>query len=329
MVLDRLKHSPATRHIPVHILSVQDERERGLRLGAVSYLKKPVTREEIDGVLAQMKEFAARPAKRLLIVEDDAVQRQGMVDLIGNGDVVTTAVETGAAALAALEAERFDCLILDLGLPDIGGFDLIRKIKERPNSAGLPIIIYTGRSLTEAEEMELQQLSDAIIVKDVKSPERLLDETALFLHRVQSRLPEAKRRIIEQARRDDSVLADRTVLVVDDDPRNIFAITAALEQYRMRVLYANNGREGLELLARSPEVQAVLMDVMMPEMDGFEAMRRIRAEARYRQLPILAITAKAMKGDREKCIEAGASDYLTKPVDMDHLRSLLRVWLYK
>ncbi len=328
VVLDRLKNSAATRHIPVHIVSVQEARDRSLRLGAVSFLQKPVTRNQVDSVLAEMQEFASKPVKNLLIVEDDPVQRQSVADLIGNGDVVATTVGTGAGALSALEAKKFDCLILDLGLPDMDGLELLRRIKEKVGGT-LPIIIYTGRSLTSGEEMELQQISDAIIIKDVKSPERLLDETALFLHRVQSKLPEPKRQAMEQARKEDSILSGRTVLVVDDDPRNIFSITAALEQNRMRVLYAGNGREGLEILERTPEIEAVLMDVMMPEMDGFEAMRRIRGNPKFRRLPVLAITAKAMKGDREKCIEAGASDYITKPVDLDHLRSLLRVWLYK
>ncbi|WP_162274682.1 response regulator [Verrucomicrobium sp. GAS474] len=329
VVLDQLKHSAATRHIPVHIMSVREERERGLKLGAVSYLKKPVTKEQIDGMLGQVKEFAARSVKNLLIVEDDERQRKSLIELIGNGDVVTTAVGTGLAALAAIEEKHYDCIILDLGLPDIGGLDLIRRIKDHPGGENLPIIIYTGRSLTEAEERDLKQFSEAIIIKNVKSPERLLDETALFLHRVQSKLPERKRQAIELARQEDSILAEQAVLIVDDDPRNIFSITAGLEQYRMQVLYANNGREGIEMVEKHPEIRAVLMDIMMPEMDGFEAMRRIRANPKYHDLPILAITAKAMKGDREKCLDAGASDYVTKPVDMEQLRSLLRVWLYK
>ncbi len=329
IVLDRLKHNPSTRHIPVHVISVREERERSLRLGAVSCLKKPVSREEIDRLLTQARDFISRPVRNLLIVEDDLRQRQSIVELIGNGDVSAIAVGTGAEALDLLEAARFDCLVLDLGLPDISGFELIRKIQEQPWGRALPIIVYTGRDLTRAEETELQKVSEAIIIKDVKSPERLLDETALFLHRVQGRLPEAKRRIIEEARKSDSTLAGRTVLIVDDDLRNIFAVTAALEQYNMRVLYADNGQAALALLENTPEIEGVLMDVMMPEMDGFEAMRRIRANPAHRKLPILAITAKAMKGDREKCLEAGASDYVTKPIDMDQLRSLLRVWLYK
>ncbi|HEY8967309.1 MAG TPA: response regulator [Candidatus Methylacidiphilales bacterium] len=329
VVLDQLKHAAATRHIPVHIMSVREERERGLKLGAVSYLKKPVTKEQINDMLGQIQDFAARSVKNLLIIEDDAAQRQSLVELIGNGDVKTTAVGTGGEAVAALEQKHYDCLIMDLGLPDISGFDLIRKIKDRPGGAVLPIIIYTGRDLTQEEERELQKFSEAIIIKNVKSPERLLDETALFLHRLQSKLPEPKRKAIELARQEDSVLAGQTVLVVDDDPRNIFAITAALEQYRMEVLYANTGKEGIATLEQHPEIRAVLMDIMMPEMDGYEAMRHIRAIPKYHSLPILAITAKAMKGDREKCLEAGASDYVTKPVEMEQLRSLLRVWLYR
>ncbi len=330
IVLDRLKHDPRTRHIPVHVISGESgHRERSLRFGAISYLQKPVTREAIDAALIQTRDFVSRPVKQLLLIEDDATQRDSLKQLIGNGDVATTAVATGAAALAALSQERFDCIVLDLGLPDIGGVELIRNIQAKLARHTPPIIVYTGRALTRAEETELKRMTDAIIIKDVKSPERLLDETALFLHRIQARLPESKRKLIEKTRRADPVLAGRKVLVVDDDVRNIFAITAALENSGMDVIHAENGREGLELLQSSNDVAAVLMDVMMPEMDGIEATRRIRAMDRFKTLPVIAVTAKAMKGDRESCLEAGASDYITKPVDMDQLRSLLRVWLYR
>jgi CheY-like chemotaxis protein len=313
----------------VHIVTVEEERDRSLRLGAVSFLQKPVTKQTLDEALNQTLDFINRPVKKLLVVEDVSVQRQNIVDLIGNGDVVATAVGTGTEALAALAKDRYDCIVMDLGLPDMGGPQLIREIQKRLGHRSPPIIVYTSKELTREEETELRKISESIVLKDVRSPERLLDETALFLHRVQSRLPEPKRRMIEQVRKTDSVLTNRKVLVVDDDVRNIFAITSALESYQMKVIYAENGQAGIDTLKSNPDIEVVLMDVMMPEMDGFEAIRRIREMDQFKRLPIISVTAKAMKGDREKCLEVGASDYITKPVDMDQLRSLLRVWLYK
>ena len=329
VVLDRLKHDPETRHIPIHIISADEERERSLRLGAVSHFQKPVTKEIIDQALSQTIDFINRPLKNLLIVEDHAGEREALVALIGNGDVHSTAVGTAAEAFAALDKTHFDCVVLDLGLPDMNGLELIREIHQKYGHHAPPVIVYTGRELSRQEETELRLISDSIVIKNARSPERLLDETALFLHRVQTKLPEAKRRMIEQAHKSDSVLASRKVLVVDDDVRNIFAITSALEASHMQVSYAESGQAGIDYLQLHPDVEVVLMDVMMPDMDGFEAIRRIRAIDRFRKLPIISVTAKAMKGDREKCLEAGASDYITKPVDMDQLRSLLRVWLYR
>jgi CheY-like chemotaxis protein/CHASE3 domain sensor protein len=328
-VLDQLKHDPKTRHIPIHVISVDEERERSLRLGAVSYFQKPVTKEILEEALSQTIEFINRPLKNLLIIEDDPVQRQSLVELIGNGDVKTTSVGSGAEALQVLGSARFDCVVLDLGLPDMDGFQLIREMHRLFGTHAPPIIVYTGQELTRAEETELRLISQSIVIKNVRSPERLLDETALFLHRVQTRLPEPQRRMIEEVQKNESVLAGRRVLVVDDDVRNIFAITSALEAVQMEVVYAESGQGALDLLERRSDIEVVLMDVMMPGMDGFEAIRRIRSLERYRRLPIISVTAKAMKGDREKCLEAGASDYITKPVDMDRLKSLLRVWLYK
>jgi CheY-like chemotaxis protein/signal transduction histidine kinase/CHASE3 domain sensor protein len=329
MVLDWLKHDPKTRHIPVHIVTVDEERERSLRLGAVSFIQKPVSKAALDEALTQTIDFINRPVKKLLIVEDVSVQRQNLVDLIGNGDVVTTAVATGAEALAALANNHFDCIVLDLGLPDMSGTQLIEAIQKECGLRAPPIIVYTSKELTREEETQLRRVSESIVIKDVRSPERLLDETALFLHRVQSKLPESKRRMIEQVHRTDSVLSQRKVLVVDDDVRNIFAITSALESYQMQVIYAENGQAGIDMLKSHPDVEIVLMDVMMPGMDGFEAISRIRQIDQFKKLPIISVTAKAMKDDREKCLQVGASDYITKPVDMDQLRSLLRVWLYK
>ena len=328
-VLDRLKHDPLTSHIPVHTITGEEERQRALKLGAFTHLQKPVSREDLANAFDNIAAFAERRVKRLLVVEDNDAQRMSIVELIGNGDVVTTAVSDGATALDALKSEEFDCMVLDLKLPDMTGFELIEKIQEELGQKDLPIIIYTGKELSEKEETQLRKVADAIIVKEVNSPERLLAETALFLHRVEANLPEPKRRILEQLHRRDPVLAGRKVLVVDDDVRNIFALTSALEANNMIVVHAENGQEGIEVLQSTPGIEAVLMDIMMPGMDGYETTRAIRQINDFRNLPIIALTAKAMKADREKCIEAGASDYISKPLDIDQLLSLLRVWLYR
>jgi hypothetical protein len=328
-ILDRLKHDPGTRHIPVHIISVEENWRRGLRLGAIDFLVKPASRESLSEALTTLHEFVDRPIKRLLVVEDDPAARQSIVELIGDGDVQTTAVASGAEAIDRLQAEHFDCMVLDLGLPDMTGFQLISRVKGEIGLRKLPTIVYTGKELTRREEAELRRLAESVVIKDADSPERLLDETALFLHRVTARLPEGKRRMLEVLHRSDPTLAGRKVLIVDDDVRNIFALTTFLERSEMQVTYAESGREGIARLQEAGDIDVVLMDVMMPEMDGYETIRAIRGQARFRQLPIIAVTAKAMKGDREKCIEAGASDYIAKPVDMDQLLSLLRVWLYR
>ncbi|HET6837777.1 MAG TPA: response regulator, partial [Gemmatimonadales bacterium] len=328
-ILDRLKHDAATRHIPVHIISVEENWQRGLRLGAIDFMTKPATKESLSQALTTLHEFVDRPVKRLLVVEDDHAQQRSIAELIGDGDVVTTAVSTGAEALEALQREAFDCMVLDLGLPDMTGFQLITRVKGEIGLRKLPTIVYTGKQLSKREEAELRRMAESVVIKDAQSPERLLDETALFLHRVTARLPESKRRMLEQLHRTDPVLTGRKALVVDDDVRNIFALTTFLERSEMKVIYAESGREGIARLQDTPDVDVVLMDVMMPEMDGYETMRAIREMPGLRNLPIIAVTAKAMKGDREKCIEAGASDYIAKPVDMDQLLSLLRVWLYR
>ncbi|MEH2114202.1 HAMP domain-containing protein [Nostoc sp.] len=328
-VLDRLKHNPNTRHIPVHIMSVEEGKQRGLQLGAIAYLQKPLTSEIISDALSKIKGFVERQVKNLLVVEDDDTQRLSIVELIGNSDVSTTAVANGTAALEAIRTQHFDCLVLDLGLPDMTGFELIEQIKLLPHCKTLPIIVYTGREISKAQETELRRIAETIIIKDVRSPERLLDETALFLHRVQANLPAPKRQILEQLHSQDYLLTGKKALIVDDDMRNIFALTSMLERYQIQVLYAENGREGIALLQNTPDIDVVLMDVMMPEMDGYETTRVIRQNEQFKSLPIIALTAKAMQGDREKCIEAGASDYITKPVDTEQLLSLLRVWLYR
>jgi HAMP domain-containing protein/CheY-like chemotaxis protein/GAF domain-containing protein len=330
MVLDRLKHDASTRHIPIQIISADDNsRQRGLKLGAVAYLEKPASADAVKKALGDLGGFVDRRVKNLIVVEDDPRERDSIVELVADQDVETTAVASGQEALALLGTKRFDCMVLDLGLPDMRGLELIESIKKQPQLAELPIIVYTGKDLTRGQEAELKRLTESIIVKDVKSPERLLDETALFLHRVEDELPEAKRRLLQQLHHKDPVLAGGRVLVVDDDLRNIFAITSALERQDMIVTYAENGRDGLAALEKSDGIDVVLTDIMMPEMDGFEVMRAIRKQARFKDLPIIALTAKAMKTDRQKCLEAGASDYIAKPVDVEQLLSLLRVWLYR
>ena len=328
-VLDRLKRHPDTRHIPVHIVSGTGSRHDGLSAGALSYLEKPVSKESLEKAFEQISEFIDRQVKNLLVIEDDEAQRMSIVELVGDEDVNITAVGTAAEALALLTERRFDCVVLDLGLRDMSGFTLLETIKTNPTLQDLPVIIYTGKELSASEETQLRRYAETIIVKDVRSPERLLDETALFLHRVESNLPAQKRRMLEQVHTEDTVFAGKKVLIVDDDVRNIFALTALLENHGMNVLFAENGAAALDVLKEHGDVDMILMDIMMPEMDGYETTRAIREQAGFASLPIIALTAKAMKGDREKSITAGASDYITKPVDSEQLLSLMRVWLYK
>ncbi|MFP2932831.1 response regulator, partial [Pyxidicoccus sp. 3LG] len=328
VVLDRLKHDASTRALPVYTVSVEDHRERSLNLGAIGHLQAAADPEAAAAALASLRTFVERKGRSLLIVEDDAVHRNTLVELLGSEDVQTVAAGTAADALAALAERSFDCMVLDLGLPDMAGTELIRRIRDQHGAGGPPIIVYTGRDLTRAQETELRRVAEAIVVKDAQSPERLLEETSLFLHRSPAQLTEPKRRMLEKARERDPLLVGRKVLVVDDDVRNIFALNTVLERYGMKVAFAESAREGLSLLEKDAEIELVLMDVMMPEMDGYQAMRAIRRMERVSHLPILALTAKAMKGDREKCLEAGASDYITKPVDIEKLLSLLRVWLH-
>src|SRR5437870_3165987 len=315
--------------LPIYIISVADERQRALKQGAFAHLTKPVTRDALERTFTSIRAFIERRVKNLLVVEDDDVERSSIVELIGNDDVHVTAVATGEEALDAIEQKPYDCMVLDLGLSDMSGFELLEELRKRERLGQLPVIVYTGKALSKREETKLRRVAETIIVKDVKSPDRLLDETTLFLHRVQENLPEEKRRMLDQMRHADPALAGRTVLIVDDDLRNTFALASALEQYQMQVVPAENGRDAIEILKSRPAIDVVLMDVMMPEMDGYEATRAIRALPQFHRLPVIALTAKAMPGDRDLCIDAGASDYITKPVDTDQLISLLRVWLYR
>ncbi|HEU4884573.1 MAG TPA: response regulator, partial [Longimicrobium sp.] len=328
-VLDRLKHAPETRHIPIHILSGVGQRQRGLRQGAVNYLEKPISKENLDSAFDRISTFLEEGVKRLLVVEDDPTQRQSIIELIGEGDVEITAVGSAEEAMDRLRETRFDCMVLDLGLTGEDGYNLLERVKSTPEMQDLPIIIYTGKDLSQAEETRLRRYAETIIIKDAKSPERLLDETALFLHRVESNLPDDKRRMLEQLHKSESVFEGKRIMIVDDDVRNIFSLTSVLEQQGMNVVFAENGRDAIRMLQENAGIDLVLMDVMMPEMDGYETTRAIREMPEFVQLPIISLTAKAMKGDREKSIAAGASDYITKPVDVDQLLSLMRVWLYR
>ena len=326
-VLDRLKHNPETRHIPVHILSVNEEQQRSLKQGAIAYLQKPIDSEDLLNALSRLREFSERALKRLLIVDADELQRLSLIDLLAGNDLEIETVSSGIAALERLESKHFDCLVLNLVLPDMNGFVLIERLRQESQQQHLPIVIYAGQGLTVEEAAQLNRLRNSLMIREARSPEQLLAETTLFLHRVQSNLTADKRLLLEQWQHNDPLLAQKKVLIVDDDMRNIFALTSILEQQQMQVYYAENGREGIQKLQSEPEIDIVLMDVMMPEMDGYDTIRAIRQQPNFAQLPIVAITAKAMQGDREKCLAAGASDYIAKPIETEQLFSLLRVWL--
>jgi HAMP domain-containing protein/signal transduction histidine kinase/DNA-binding response OmpR family regulator len=328
-VLSQLKHDAATRHIPVQIVTIEEDRQHGLERGAFAYLNKLVTTDGLEKAFDRLRGFSAPRTKRLLVVEDDAGDRMSIVELLGNGDVEIAEAASGGQALDTLRSRPFDAVVLDLRLPDISGFELLEQMQQDESLRDLPVIVFTGKELSDDEESRLRHMAKSIVVKGVQSPERLLDETSLFLHRAVANLPEAKRKMLERLHESDEIVADKTVLVVDDDVRNIFAVSSILEQHRVRVLCAGTGREAIEMLEQTPDVSLVLMDIMMPEMDGFETMREIRQNPRLRRLPMIALTAKAMKGDREKCLEAGASDYIAKPVNAEQLLSLMRVWLHR
>ncbi len=334
-LLEELKRLSPTRHIPVHIISGSDQRHSALAAGALGYFQKPVSPDDLNQAVTELMRFIETAVRRVLVVEDDERERASIVELVGGDDQGVDAVGVGSSeeALAALEEQHFDCMVLDLKLPRTSGFGLLETLKSDSRFSQLPVIVYTGKELTRREETRLKKYAETIIVKDVRSPERLLDETALFLHRVEAKLPAEKRRMIEQLHTADAVFRGKRVLIVDDDVRNVFALTSALEGLGMDVLFAENGRDAIEVLEGEPAFDLVLMDMMMPEMDGYETMRLIRAplqgDERFARLPIIALTAKAMKGDREQSVAAGASDYITKPVDVEQLLSLMRVWLYQ
>jgi len=326
-VLERLKSNPKTRHIPVHIISVEDYSEVALLLGAVGYLTKPVSRDALKTTLVKLEERLDQKLKRVLVVEDDAVQRASIEQLIDADDIEIVGVERGDLALQMLKEKVFDCMITDLLLPDMSGAELLRRMTSEAVLSYPPIIVYTGRSLSAAEEAELLSYSRSIIIKGARSPERLLDEVMLFLHKVEADLPADQQRMLHAVRSRERVFEGRKILVADDDVRNIFALTSVLEQKGARVEVSRNGREALEKLQLGCDIDLVLMDIMMPEMDGYEAIQKIRADPRFLKLPIIAVTAKAMRDDHERCLRAGANDYLAKPIDIDRLLSLVRVWM--
>jgi CheY-like chemotaxis protein len=328
-VLNHLKQDPATRHIPVQMLTLDEDRHHGLSRGAFAFVTKPTTALGLDMALARIKEYSSPRRKRLLVVEDNPAEQLSIRELLGYDDIDVTTVSTGAEAINIVGDESFDCVVLDLRLPDMSGFEVLERFRDTPSLGDLPIVVFTGKELSPEEDARLHTLARSVVLKGVESPERLLDETALFLHRVVSDLPANKQKMIEQLHRSDEALVGRKVLVVDDDVRNIFALSSVLERRGMVVLTASTGREAIATLESTPDVAIVLMDVMMPEMDGYETMQAIRSNTQMRRLPIIALTAKAMKGDREKCLEAGASEYLAKPVNTEQLLSALRMWLHR
>src|SRR5207302_4203943 len=312
-VLNHLKQDPSTRHIPVQILTLDEDRHHGLARGAFSFVTKPTSKEALDLALSRIKDYATSGRRRLLIVEDNPAEQLSIQELLGHDDIEVSVAATGMDALAAMNEQSFDCVVLDLRLPDMSGFDVLDRLGESPALSDLPIVVFTGKELSPEEDARLHTLARSVVVKGVESPERLLDETALFLHRVVADLPQEKQTMLDRLHRSDEALVGKKVLVVDDDMRNIFALSSVLERRGMAVLTAGTGREAISILESTPDVAIVLMDIMMPEMDGYATMQVIRQNSSFRRLPIIALTAKAMKGDREKCLEAGASEYLAKP----------------
>jgi len=326
-VLERLKRSPETRHIPIHMISVNDHAEAALHLGAIGYSLKPTAREELVGAIGRLEARLSQRLRRILVVEDDPSLRANIGLLLAADGVEISGVGTIADALAQLSETTFDCVVMDLTLPDGSGYDLLRSMADSAPHSFPPVIVYTGRSLTAEEERRLRYYSKSIIIKGAKSPERLLDEVTLFLHSVESELPPDQQRMLRQARQRDAAFEGRKILLAEDDVRNIFALSHVIEPLGAKLEIARNGREALEKVMKDPDIELVLMDIMMPEMDGLTAMREIRKLPGMERLPIIALTAKAMSSDRQRCLDAGANDYISKPIEVDKLLSLCRVWL--
>jgi CheY-like chemotaxis protein/signal transduction histidine kinase/HAMP domain-containing protein len=328
-VLSQLKQNALTRHIPVQIITLDEDRQHALASGAFSFVTKPTTTEGVEAALSRIKEYTKPRRKRLLVVEDNPAEQMSIAELLGHDDIEIVTSSTGAGALNTLRENPCDCVVLDLRLPDMSGFEVLEKIREDGTLSDVPVVVFTGRELSAEEDAQLHTMARSIVVKGVESPERLLDETALFLHRVTTELPIEKQRMLERLNSSDEDLIGQTVLLVDDDARNIFALSSVLERRGMHVLTATTGSEAIALVESRPDLAIVLMDIMMPQMDGYQTMGVIREDPKFRRLPIIALTAKAMKGDREKCLEAGASDYLAKPVNTEQLLSALRMWLHR
>ncbi len=328
-VMRTIKDNPGTRHIPVHFITCLEERQKALNMGAIGFATKPVSADELGAVLASIGAAIDKTVRKLLVVEDDEAEAKSVAALLENGALEITLARSGREALALLDGANFDCMVLDLGLSDMSGFELLDQLQARADAPHMPVIVHSGRSLSSADEARLRRYADSIIVKGAKSPERLLGEVSLFLHLVESALPQEKQTMIRRALDKEAMFEQRTVLLVDDDIRNIFSLSSVLGEKGMHIVEASNGVEALAMLEAHPEIDIVLMDIMMPEMDGFEAIRRIRLDPRHRKLPVIGLTAKAMLGDQKQCLDAGASDYLSKPVDLDKLFSLMRVWLYQ
>jgi CheY-like chemotaxis protein len=328
-VLSQLKQNPMTRHIPVQIVTLDEDRQHGLARGAFSFMTKPTTTEGLEEALGKITDYVKPRRKKLLVVEDNAAEQLSITELLGHDDIDIITVETGGEAIELLRETPADCVVLDLRLPDMSGFEVLERIRDDDELTNVPVVVFTGRELSPEEDAQLHTMARSVVVKGVESPERLLDETALFLHRVVSDLPAEKQRMLELLHSSDESLVGQKVLLVDDDARNIFALSSVLERRGMEVLTATTGSEAIDTLQSTVGVAIVLMDIMMPEMDGYQTMQVIRAKPSFRRLPIIALTAKAMKGDREKCLEAGASDYLAKPVNTEQLLSALRIWLHR
>jgi CheY-like chemotaxis protein len=326
-VLSTLKEDTRTRHIPVHVVSAAERSTDLLRKGAIGHAVKPLDHERLDALFSRLEQVVLNQPKRLLVVEDDPLVRQETVKLIGSWDIAVDEAANGEEGMQALRRNSYDCIVIDLKLPDMDGREMLEQLA-REGVALPPVIVHTARDLTVAEERGLRQQAESIVVKDVRSPERLLDEVSLFLHRVVSQMPEQQRQIIRSLHDSDALLQNKKVLIVDDDMRTMFAVSRLLTERGLTPLMAENGERALQLLDEQPGIDLVLMDIMMPVMDGYETMRRIRSQERFRKLPIITLTAKAMPEDRQKCLEAGASDYLPKPIDPDRLFSMMRVWLY-
>ncbi|OIQ99229.1 autoinducer 2 sensor kinase/phosphatase LuxQ [mine drainage metagenome] len=328
-VMRALKDNPRTRHLPVHFITCLEDRQKAMAMGAIGFVTKPLSAEQLNEVFQSIETSLAKSVRRLLIVEDDGDEAKSMRALLEERDVDITVAASGNDAIALLATQAFDCMVLDLGLSDISGFELLEQLQGMEGARRIPVIVHSGRDLSHEDERRLRHFAESIIIKGTMSPERLLNEVTLFLHLVESDLHPSKQRMIRTAIDKEAMLEGRKVLLVDDDMRNVFSLSSVLAEKSMTVIEAENGREALARLEEHPDVSIVLMDIMMPEMDGYTAMRAIRNNPRTANLPIIAMTAKALKGDHEKCMAAGASDYIAKPIEVDRLLSLIRVWIFQ